>query len=76
MAWRTYLIMYFGTRGTTTTEIAKRVEAVGFKTVFGSADFIYDWKEKPTKEQILTLGDKVVKSLHNTGAVFNLDTHD
>ena len=77
MGWKTYLIMYFGTLGIKTSEIAKRVEAAGFDTVFGSVDFIYDWKsKKPSKEEILSLGDKLAKSLEGSGAVFNLDTHD
>lgn len=78
MGWRTYLVMYFGTdNGVGATEIAKRVEGLGFKGVFGSVDFIYEWgNRKPTKEEVLSLGDKLVKSLQGTGAVFNLDTHD
>lgn len=76
MAWKTYLIMYFGTNGTTTTEIAQRLESLGFETQFGSVDFVHHWGEKPTKEQVLALGDKVARALKDTGAVFNLDTHD
>lgn len=77
MGWRTYLIMYFGTQGAKTSETAKKVEALGFKTLFGSVDFVYDWKEgMPTKEEVLALGDKLAKVLQGSGAVFNLDTHD
>ena len=36
MVWRTYLVMYFGTGNVKVSEIAKRVEKIGFKTVFGS----------------------------------------
>ena len=76
-SWKTYLVMYFGTdNGIGPSEIAKRIESLGFKTTLGSVDFIYDWNAKPTKEQILTLGDKVAKVLKESGAVFNLDTHD
>ena len=76
MAWKTYLIMYFGTKNVGASEIARRVESLGFKTVFGTADFIYDWQKKPTKEEILAIGDKLVQALKDSGAVFNLDTHD
>ncbi len=76
--WKTYLIMYFGTNGTIgATEIAERLEELGFETTFGSVDFIYNWRdEKPTKEKILAIGDKVTEILKGSGAVFNLDTHD
>jgi hypothetical protein len=78
MGWKTYLVMYFGTDDEVEpTEIAKRVEALGFVTTFGSVDFVYDWKnKKPTKEEVLALGDKLAKALKGSGAVFNLDTHD
>jgi hypothetical protein len=68
--------MYFGTRGTSTTEIAQRLESLGFETQFGSVDFVHSWKTQPTKAQVLALGDKVADALKETGAVFNLDTHD
>lgn len=76
MAWKTYLIMYFGTKGIGPSEIARRIEKLGFVTTIGSTDFIYGWDKKPTKEEILDLGDKTARELEETGAVFNLDTHD
>ncbi len=76
MVWKTYLIMYFGTKGVGASEIAKRVEKLGFRTAFGSVDFIYEWEEMPTKEQVLKLGDELCAVLKDTGAVFNLDTND
>lgn len=77
MGWRTYLVIYFGTIGAKPTDIAKKLDALGFEAAFGSVDFVFDWKnKKPTKDEVLILGDKVVKALQGTGAVFNLDTHD
>ncbi len=68
--------MYFGTKAVGAKEIARRVESLGFKTTFGSSDFEYVWAKKPTKEEVLDLGDKIVIALQHTGAIFNLDTHD
>ena len=69
--------MYFGTKGVKASEIARKVESIGFETLFGSDDFIYDWQDKkPTKEEILALGDKLGEVLDGSGAVFNLDTHE
>ncbi|MBS3124739.1 hypothetical protein J4211_00595 [Candidatus Woesearchaeota archaeon] len=74
---KTYLIVYFGTTGTKASEIAKNLEKIGFETVYGPYDFIYRWDaQKPTPEEILALGDKIVDALKGSGAVFNLDTHD
>jgi len=74
MGWKTYLVIYFGTKKTKPSEVAKEVEALGFKTNFGSVDFVYEWKEKPTKEQVLELADKVNGKLKDSGVIFNLDT--
>jgi len=77
MGWKTSLIMYFGTQGIKTSDVSDRVEDLGFECVIGSVDYVYDWKgRKPTKAEILSLGDKVVKVLDGSGAIFNLDTHD
>lgn len=77
MGWRTYLVMYFGTKGIMPSEVAQRIESLGFETMFGSVDFVYDWKERmPSKEEVLALGDKVSELLKDSGAIFNLDTHD
>lgn len=75
MTWKTYLVMYFSSESTM-SEVIKKVEAAGFKTTFGPVDFVYEWKSKPTKEQILELGDKLSKALKGTGIVFNIDTHE
>lgn len=70
-------MMYFGTKDVPASEIARRLEALGFETHYGPYDFIYDWGDRtPSKTEILALGDRVVKKLEGSGAVFNLDTHD
>ena len=77
MGWKTYLVMYFGTKGVSATVTAKKLESLGFETAFGPFDFVFDWKNKiPNKEEVLGLGDKVGEALKDSGAVFNLDTHD
>jgi hypothetical protein len=76
MAWKTYLILHFGSRGKKPTEIAKDLESLGFTTEFGSVDFVYQWGEqKPKKESVLGLADKIVEVLKDSGSVFNIDTN-
>lgn len=77
LMWKTYLIMYFGTSGMAASDIAKKLESLGFETHYGPYDFIYNWGEKqPSKQQVLALGDQVCASLKGSGAVFNLDTRE
>lgn len=76
MTWKTYLILYFGTDAKKPTDSAEALEELGFQTEFGSVDFIYGWDEKPSKEQVLELANKVAEVLSGTGAVFNIDTRE
>lgn len=76
MEWKTFLILYFGTNGRKPTEVEKGLEEIGFKTQFGSVDFVYDWNEEPTKEKVLALADKIAEALKGSGAVFNIDTQE
>ena len=75
MTWKTYLVMYFGSESKM-SEVIEKVELVGFETTFGPVDFVYEWSHKPTKEQILKLGDNLSTALKGTGIVFNIDTHE
>jgi hypothetical protein len=76
MGWKTYLIVYFGTKEGKMSDIVKSVETLGFRSQFGPFDFVYDWDSEPTHEQIFEIGDKLSEILKGTGTVFNLDTHD
>lgn len=78
MGWKTYLVMYFGTRGNKTMdEIVNIVESIGFKSALGPTDFLYDWGDKePSKEEVFEIGNKLLKELNGSDVVFNLDTHD
>jgi len=78
MMWKTYLVIYFKAENGNSkpSEVIKKVESVGFETTFGPVDFIYEWQQQPSKEQILELADKLSKALKETGAMFNIDTHE
>ncbi|MCA9485360.1 MAG: hypothetical protein KC506_00785 [Nanoarchaeota archaeon] len=76
MTWKTYLILHFGTKGTSMTNVLEKVESLGFETTFGPVDFIYEWPTKPSKEDIAQIGDMLIEKLKDTGCVFNLDTHE
>ena len=76
MTFKTYLVVYFGTNGIGPSEIARLIEGLGFKTLFGPYDFAHPWNREPSKSEILALGDRVQTALQGTGSVFNLDTHE
>ena len=73
----TAYVMYFNTNNEKPSEVVKKVESVGFETTVGPVDFVYKWQEKqPTKAEILELADKLTEALKDTGAIFNIDTHE
>lgn len=74
MAWRTFLKVYFKAGGERVSEIIRKTELIGFRYNLGPVDFIYEWKEKPTKNQVLELGDKLNETLKGTDVIFNIDT--
>ena len=76
MAWKTFLVMYFKAGEEKVSDIAKKVESTGFQNTLGPVDFVYVWENKPTKEQVLELADKLAVALNNTGVMFNIDTHE
>lgn len=76
MAWRTHLVMYFGTGDGKVSDVVKKVESLGFTSALGPVDFIYEWDSEPSKEEVLALADKLCAALKGSGVVFNLDTHD
>lgn len=71
----TDIILYFGPDAKP-SEIAKKLEELGFKTSIGRYDFVYKWKEKPTKDDILHLADKVSGLLEGSGSTFKLETKE
>jgi hypothetical protein len=78
MRWTTYLVLYFGTGGSSKpTEIVSKIESLNFTSALGPVDFTYDWNDKkPNKEEVLMLANKISEILTGTNCVFNLDTHD
>ena len=76
MAWKTYLVIHFGTRNSKPSQIVKNLEDLGLSTTLGPVDLVYKWENEPTKEQVLELADKISETLNESGSVFNLDTHE
>jgi len=75
MEWKTYLVLYFSGKETLSKAV-ERIEKLGFKSTFGPVDFVYEWKNEPTKEDLFELGDRLSVELKDSGVFFNLDTHN
>ena len=71
---KTLIQLHIGTRGMHLNKIVKMIENIGFKSSLGEYDFEYVWDHIPTKEEVLTLGDKVISELTETGSTFRMVT--
>ncbi|MBS3126106.1 hypothetical protein J4453_01535 [Candidatus Woesearchaeota archaeon] len=69
----TNLILYFSS-GSKPSDAAAKLKRIGFKVCQGKYDFVYEWKKKPSNEDILKLGDKVSEALSETGITFKMET--
>ena len=71
---KTTIKLNIGTVGMSVHKIVKRIESIGFKSTLGDYDFAYEWDHTPTKSEVLSLGDKVVWALAESGSTFRMFT--
>ncbi len=74
---KTYLVVWFNSDGAAPSEVNSRLLSLGFKTVKGNYDFVYNWgSKKVSVEAILNLSDKVHLTLKGLNTMFKLETVD
>ena len=71
---KSYLTVWFDTRGDRTSEITQRLMSMGFRPVRGNYDYVYDWGKSATVEDAISLADKVYEILKGSTVVFKLET--
>jgi len=71
---KTYLLLWFASDGGKPSEVVKKLEGLGFKPMHGNYDMVYDWPQKSTIDDSLSLGDRVQKRLNKNKVMFKLET--
>ncbi|MDW8049197.1 MAG: hypothetical protein RMJ07_05930 [Nitrososphaerota archaeon] len=71
---KTYLTIWFNSEGASPSEVAERLQAIGFKPVRGYYDHVYDWKRRATLEEILELSNKIHETLKGLKVLYKLET--
>lgn len=71
---KTYLLIWFSSDGASPSDVNRRLMSMGFKPMQGAYDYVYDWSDNVNLDEILRFGDKVHLSLHDTGAMFKIET--
>lgn len=71
---KTYLTIWFNSEGASPSEVAERLQAIGFKPVRGYYDHVYDWKRRAALEEILELSNKIHETLKGLKVLYKLET--
>ena len=71
---KTYLLVWFSSEGVRPSEINRRLMSLGFESMQGTYDFVYNWNSNFSIDKVLEFGDKIYLSLQGTGVMFKLET--
>lgn len=71
---KTYLTLWFYSEGATPLEIVQRLRSLGFNTLKGYHDHVYDWKRKAELLDVLELANKVHVTLKGLKVFYKLET--
>jgi len=73
---RTGLLLYLDSDGSSYTEVAERIEAIGFHPSAEGYDFVYAWPAPGTVREAVALADKLHGALEGLSVYFRLETFD
>jgi len=71
---KTYLTIWFSSEGAPPSEVARRLQAMGFRPIKGYHDHVYDWKRRVTLEEILQLSNALHETLKGLKVMYKLET--
>ncbi len=71
---QTYLTVTFSTEGARPSEVAARLQSLGFEATTGNYDFVYRWDRNAKVEDALWLADKVQAALRGMSVLFKIET--
>ena len=71
---KTYLVVWFNSDGTKSSDITDRLLSMGFRPIHGNYDYMYTWAKEPKVEDTLKLGDQVHATLEGCNVLYKLET--
>ncbi len=71
---KSYLIIWFNSEGGAPSEVNKRLTAMGFQAIQGAQDYVYDWGENASIDDILQIGDRVQLTLKGLDVTYKIET--
>ncbi|MFQ6054834.1 MAG: hypothetical protein ACE5KE_02940 [Methanosarcinales archaeon] len=73
---KSYLMVWFNSEGGRPSEVTQRLMSMGFKPIKGSYDYVYEWDDNVSVDEILRIGDKIQLTLKGLDVMFKLETVD
>jgi len=71
---KTYVEVYVSANGEKASVITDKLFELGLKPTIGEHDFVYNWKEEVTLNEVLKFVDKIQSKLKNSGAILKFST--
>ncbi len=71
---KTYLSIWFHSEGARPSKVNKKLKGFGFKPTKGSYDFVYEWNNEATMEEVMNIGNKIQEKLDGGKVLFELET--
>ena len=71
---KTYVEVYVSTEGEKASVLTHKLGDMGFEPSFGEHDFVYDWKESVSMNEVLEFVDKVQGKLSGCKAILKFTT--
>ena len=71
---KTYVEVYVSTEGEKASVLSQKFKDMGFEPSFGEHDFVYEWKDDATMNDVLYFVDKVQSKLSGSNAILKFTT--
>lgn len=73
---KTYLQIWYNTNMDSAgpTEVNNRLMSLGFQPIQGPNDYVYEWTDNASTNDIIRFGDKIHLTLSGTNVLFKIET--
>lgn len=71
---KTYLTVFFSSEGAAPSQVAERLQMLGFAPTQGNYDFVYVWDDKASVKDALWFADKIKTTLEGMNVNFKIET--
>lgn len=71
---KTYLSLFFNSEGAPPNEIDDVLKKHGFKPIMGTHDYVYEWSDEVSVEEVVAFSDKVHEDLRGCDIYYRIET--